>query len=279
MTRIPFSKEQTIRLDTPLADDECWTVVLNGFDISSKADAEKLIRFDVEVTDRTAENNGTEIQFTIEGSFESACRTPECETLEDRVKYEIDVYSLLIRGDDDTLTIAGRDHVMNGYEWGVGGSDEEIHSENLGPATATVDTVDPDAAKSVLAFESILIDIDQMDRSGVGHPALATAEAVHLLEWNTAIENQTRGNGAVSARVQLFFKNWRQGMKAAHIPQSEFALKDAGRAKFDVVVRHLQFDTTAVHERKGRAGTIDWVGQNTDPNSADARKESEMTLD
>jgi hypothetical protein len=131
----------------------------------------------------------------------------------------------------------------------------------------------------VVGFDSISIDIEQQERSGVNHPALARAEAVHLLEWDTAIENVDRAGDDVAADLLLFFKNWRWGMKSAHPPESRLALRDAGRVRFDVALRPLQFNTTGVYEQRTQEGTIDWQGQNADPNSPDARKESNITVE
>jgi hypothetical protein len=278
-SRLPFSFGGEFTLDTPIGDGEAWTVVLNGFDIKAQADADKLIHFDVAVTDRRVSADGSSVAFTIDGSFEGACRTPECETFDDRADYEIDVHYLLVRGDDDALTIDGTDRVTNRYEWDVGGEDDEIHARNLGSKTATVDAAGRGAPRNTLAFESLSIDVERMERSGIGHPALVRAKAVHLLRWDTAVGPTNWDGREATADLDLFFKNWRQGMKAANIPKSEGALKDAGRVSFDVSLRLLRFDDTDVHAEESRSDRLHWGGGNADPNTSAARTESDVTID
>jgi hypothetical protein len=72
-----------IKVDTPLAPalvgkDTC-TVVLNGFDIIAQRHADKLVSFDLEVTDPTIYADGARIRFNILGSLTFDCRTAECQ--------------------------------------------------------------------------------------------------------------------------------------------------------------------------------------------------------
>lgn len=268
-TRIEFHEPATHRLDAPLDEDETAWVVLNGFDLTAQADADKLAHLDVAVSGPTVAEDRDAVSFAVEGSFEAACRTPECNTGEDEVDYDLDVYYLLVRGDGDALSIADGDRVTNEYEWDVGGHDEEIHASDYSPVTATVDGV-PAGPASTLAFESFSIDVEQRERDGVGHPALARAEAVHLLEWNTAIGDLDRRDDRLAGDVHLFFKNWTRGMKGVHPPQSRFALKDAGRARFEASLTLLRFDDPERHDADRRAGTLDWEGNEADPDTPDA---------
>jgi hypothetical protein len=69
--------------DLPLAPEmrghEHYTVILNGFDLTASYHADKLIAFDLEVTDPTIYANGTKARFNILGSMKFDCRTAECQ--------------------------------------------------------------------------------------------------------------------------------------------------------------------------------------------------------
>ncbi|WP_123533056.1 hypothetical protein [Halosimplex salinum] len=263
-SRIPFEMDVHHRLDGPVDGDETVEVVLNGFDVSAQADADKLIHFDLTLGDLDVSDDRETASFTVDGSFKAACETPECS--EEGVDYELDVHYLLVRGADDALTVADGGRAENAYEWGVGGEDEEIHAENYGQDSVIVDAVrgaDPD---NTLAFDSISIDVQQHERDGVGHPALANAEAVHLLAWNTAVESPSWAEGQLTADAHLFFKNWEYGMSSNNV----FALRDAGRAEFDVSLTLLRFDGAETHDARSRDDTLDWEGGNADPNTDDA---------
>jgi len=62
-----------------LVGKETYTVLLNGFDLGAQRHADKLIAFDLEVTDPTVYANGTKIRFSILGELCFDCRTAECQ--------------------------------------------------------------------------------------------------------------------------------------------------------------------------------------------------------
>jgi hypothetical protein len=62
-----------------LVGKETYTVLLNGFDLCAERHADKLIAFDLEVTDPTVYANGTKIRFNILGELCFDCRTAECQ--------------------------------------------------------------------------------------------------------------------------------------------------------------------------------------------------------
>jgi hypothetical protein len=58
---------------------ETYAVIINGFDLYAMRHADKLISFDLEVTDPTVYANGTKMRFDILGSVCFDCRTAECQ--------------------------------------------------------------------------------------------------------------------------------------------------------------------------------------------------------
>ncbi len=69
--------------DLPLAPEmrghENYTVILNGFDLTASRHSDKLIAFDLEVTDPTIYADGAKARFNILGSMKFDCRTAECQ--------------------------------------------------------------------------------------------------------------------------------------------------------------------------------------------------------
>ena len=66
-------------LDPALVGRDTYTVVINGFDLIARRHSDKLVSFDLEVTDPTVIANGTRIRFNILGSLCFDCRTAECQ--------------------------------------------------------------------------------------------------------------------------------------------------------------------------------------------------------
>jgi hypothetical protein len=74
--RIPVDD---LPLDPALVGRDTYTVVINGFDLIARRHSDKLVSFDLEVTDPTVTADGTSIRFNILGSMCFDCRTAECQ--------------------------------------------------------------------------------------------------------------------------------------------------------------------------------------------------------
>jgi hypothetical protein len=76
----PFRiKVDDLTLTPGLVGKETYAVTINGFDLYAKRHADKLISFDLEITDPTVYANGTKMRFNILGSVCFDCRTAECQ--------------------------------------------------------------------------------------------------------------------------------------------------------------------------------------------------------
>jgi hypothetical protein len=72
-------KIDELPLDPELVGRERYAVVLNGFDLTAERHADKLVSFDLEVTDPVVTAEGTKVRFDILGSLRFDCRTAECQ--------------------------------------------------------------------------------------------------------------------------------------------------------------------------------------------------------
>jgi hypothetical protein len=68
-----------LALGPELKDREIYTVLINGFDLYAQRHADKLIAFDLEVTEPTVYDGGTKLRFNILGQLRFDCRTAECQ--------------------------------------------------------------------------------------------------------------------------------------------------------------------------------------------------------
>ena len=72
-------KVDHLALDPALVGKERYAVVLNGFDLTARHHADKLIAFDLEVTDPVVSADGAHVRFEILGTLRFDCRTAECQ--------------------------------------------------------------------------------------------------------------------------------------------------------------------------------------------------------
>lgn len=72
-------KVDDLTLDPALVGKGTYAVVLNGFDLIAEHHADKLIAFDLEITDPVVYAGGTKVRFEILGTLRFDCRTAECQ--------------------------------------------------------------------------------------------------------------------------------------------------------------------------------------------------------
>jgi hypothetical protein len=85
----PFTIEVgDLELAAELQGCDVYTVVLNGFDLCALEHSEKIIAFDVDVTEPLVYAAGTRARFYIVGHLRFDCRSPECQLLPIRLESE-----------------------------------------------------------------------------------------------------------------------------------------------------------------------------------------------
>jgi len=96
----PFRiKVYDLELNKALQNRDKYTVIINGFDLYAVEHSDKIITFDLEVTDPIIYENGTRIRFNLLGNLCFDCRSPECQLLPLRMEVEDDK----ARSDEDEL--------------------------------------------------------------------------------------------------------------------------------------------------------------------------------
>lgn len=81
-SKTPFLiKVRDLPLPPGAEGNDRYTVILNGFDLYAQDHADKLIAFDLDVTDPIVFQRGEKLRFSIVGSLHFDCRSPECQLL------------------------------------------------------------------------------------------------------------------------------------------------------------------------------------------------------
>ena len=308
-----FNTRLEVTLDSELVNKTDYTVVLNGFDLYTDRDADKLMTLVLEVTDPQRDASSPTLVFNIKGAFRVDCSSAECDRIAlkmreqrafawpdsiymlDRklmatpeelevqhsptaeepvivertagppnreVLYRLRVHYLIVAGDSESLCITPSKLIEHPpYMWNCS---KEIFSHITGRRPLlTADMVTGDTAQdyggSTLAFKQIVMSLYRDDKRILW--PWQQGSAMHLLEWNIAIsEIEAYRPGIFTCTLELFFKNWRRGMKWAHLWQSLFAYKDAGEAQFGAQLVLLQFKDADLCQESSQKGSMFWPG-------------------
>jgi len=342
-----------------LHNRDVYTVVLNGFDLYAAAHAEKLVTFDLEITDPTVTGAGTKIRFRAIGNLKFDCRSPECQLLPLRLEsercdrrrrrsraechredlidaaraptspimpeprdkrgidrhrvdravhwlkrkvqqltgveevkrsiigedgdtlrrrlfrlfgrefyfrflkwrlsapYVLRVHYLIIAGDREALTVTESPRIDHAYTWGL---DEEIRLEDLGTVEISVPCEDPtDYAVNTLAFKHIYLDVVFDEEVGSEDP-IQWGKGMHMLEWHMAIRDISVLGHAVTAKLDLFYKNWSEAMNEVITLTTWGAVRAAGRADVAARLALLQMREAISNGQHHLPGRIYWPG-------------------
>lgn len=79
-------KVDQVELSPELQGCDITTVVLNGFDLYALQHSEKMVTFDLDITEPVLSDGGTKVRFYIIGHLRFDCRSPECQLLPIRLE-------------------------------------------------------------------------------------------------------------------------------------------------------------------------------------------------
>jgi len=237
---------------TPTGPNQRYVVVLNGFDLLAKADADKLQLFDLRVTDGDYDGNTNRINFRILFSLQANCGRVsrpgvdthlgdgvECEGSDEEVHYQLTVYFAIIAGTSQDLKVTLASYEKT-YKWN---KEEEIFLQSerhtLLPDRRADEPAFPPAA--VMAIKRLRVELDR------DH---------HLLEWDGAIraKGYDRSTGEYSFDLDRLFKNWTDGMAGTHPPLSVGAYRLFGSARLTQEMALVQLSDACVKEGLERQG-------------------------
>jgi hypothetical protein len=244
-----------------LRDRNKYQVLLNGFDLVSQRDADKLVELGFGVGDPRYDAARREVVFTAWARAKLGCATPECEP-DESVGYRLGLEVAIIAGDGQVAATSRT--FRRSYTWpdqprpgslGCGSLFDAQHGGGpelfLSPVTGSIRGAGKAlTGEGALGFRSLALSLD------VEHD---------ILEQNAAILPRSFDGRRYTFGLDLLYKNWAAGMQGVREPFSRCSFGEPGRADLRADVSLLQFHSRAtVHPRSSRC-TIDWPGLNRPP--------------
>jgi hypothetical protein len=251
---------ETITPSIPLTDEmqdrDEYVALLNGFDLISNGDADKLIEFDLGIDSQPTDGSGATADVQLTGRITGDCSTPECG--DDETKFSLDVHLLLLAGEGDSLTFSQAGTVHNDYDW-IRSQDasDEVHLHNEGTVPLLADRNDGFDGPNERATLGITGFKATINKTG-GHLGTSGGEAAHLLQFAVGLRDIDEDSDSVSAESMVFFKNWEQGMKYSNPPHSQGALKDEGNVSFELDAAVIEVADALRYDEGSRGGDIQW---------------------
>jgi hypothetical protein len=256
-----FGKEKqlltkTVDVNIPATDatrnQEEYVSLLNGFDIKAMRAADKLELFRVSVEDAYYAAEVDEIRFRVKVSLLVNCQSIECSGFNQKTTYDLNVYYLIIAGQDKNLASNSK-NISKHYPWSK--RDEHLYQ----------------AEESTIRGEKS----SKYKKATVGIKSLAvTLNKAHwtvVYRANVTPLNYQADKGKLNISSNLLFQEWVQGMKrmSAHPKHSRFSSKKKGWAILDMEVAMIQIKDAYIKHGK-RSGSTFWKGRNASPDNPNA---------
>jgi hypothetical protein len=294
-----FAKEVRVKLPPEMEDREVYTVLLNGFDLASEKDADKLASFHLVATPPVWDSARRELVFHVVGGLNVDCDSAECDgypnlaaylamlatgvaagmnpiasaalallpsllgKLNIQTRYRLDVSALVICGDADTLHVTSATYDRS-FDWDT---KTAIHRAGVGLLPVTVDGDEGSHwMDSALGVAQLSLEVTR--ERGLFRPDTA----MHFLQWETCIVPVRRTRQQYMADLHLFFRNWRQE-DSPYMNEFEEAFlthRDAGSAVVTIGVQLLQFAEAVTVAQGSHGGSIHWAGGNASALGPDA---------
>lgn len=255
-----LTKQIEVSVPAPegLKNKEQYITMLNGFDLMAveRADKIQLLRIAIEDAEYAPAIN--EIRFYLKVALVVNCQSLECSRFNQKTTYKLDVHYLIAAGDRTDLNATPK-MLTKHYPWG---RKDEFHH------TAEKHYM---LGRGGEAYENAALGIKSM---------ALTLDAAHwTVEYHNNVTplNYNRDVARLDFSLDLFFKEWQQGMKtqSARPGLSKFSSKKKGWCVLDTGIVLLQFKKADILHQKHK-GVLYWEGLNA--TSSSPKAESKKTL-
>ncbi len=182
------AESATVRVSGGAALGQGVHVVLNGFDILARSDADKLQRLSIDVGD--ARVDADDVVFAVDVRFVFDCSSIECDARRGDVAYDVLVSWLLVGGEAAVNPVSAE----TAYTWTNHWVAEELDLELPRAADTARGVGGYDTG--VLAFTGLAVELD---------------DEHHMAEWATVLHPGTYADGALPFEANLAFKQWNTG--------------------------------------------------------------------
>ena len=234
------------RVDLPTgAHPESSLAVLNGFDMLALGSADKLKSLDLAVGPTRIASDGT-LSCAAGVRLNAGCDSLECPPLDQTVDMDVFLEVLFIYTDDSTALATSTKRVSTALTW-----DKRTEIFPTTVADSITGQGQGSFPAAALALRSLHLSFDSWH---------------HMLEWQTWVTPTAydANSGQLQFSRTLFFKQWAQGMRWTHLPESLLAQRKSGSGTVGANLVLIQLAEGAA-EAQTRAGTIDWPGYNLPP--------------
>lgn len=172
--------------------------------------------------------------------------------------YVIRVHYLIVAGDRDALAVTESPTFEHTYTWDM---EHEIDEATTGLLPVSVRGDDPGRyAVNTLAFKRIFMDVKIDEAQGTEDP-IQWGQGMHMLAWHHAIRDVQTSGDAVTAKLDLFYKNWSEAMNAVITLTTWGAVRAAGSARIGARLALLQLREAAEVHHRALPGLIYWPGR------------------
>jgi hypothetical protein len=136
----------------------------------------------------------------------------------------------------------------------------EIRREDTGVLPVSLISDHPTAYDvSTLAFKRLYADVVIDESQGTEDP-IQWGHGMHMLAWDFAIRDIVQTPDGVSAKLDLFYKNWSRAMNEVITLTTWGAVRAAGAAQFGARLALLQFKSAKSAAQRRLPGRIRWPG-------------------
>jgi hypothetical protein len=175
------------------------------------------------------------------------------------VYYRLLVHYLIVAGRDQNLHVENKGlQLSKQYSWDT---KTELSLKDEDVAEQDVESIGEEGFQAaVFAFKQVAMSLYRDQSKGGGILPFRNAKAMHLLAWHMAITpGEIAEMGKSTASVDLFFKNWKRGMRHWRRPLSLLSFRDAGQAHFGCRLTLLQFKDSQIPAPDRYSDEIDWL--------------------
>lgn len=255
---------KTVEISVPakegIQNKEQYITLLNGFDLQSVGNADKLqlLRFSVE--DAYYAPAIKEMRFKVKVAISFNCQSFECSRFNQKTSYDFNLYYLIIGADHEQLHATTRTLTQT-YPW-----DKKIEFNPSSAQQEWVGSREYLYKEHAYGLKSLAIILDN------AHWLLNYSNYVSPIEYNPS-------SGRAKLSSVQFFQEWVQGMKqhSAAPKYSAFSSKRKGWCVLDTEVALLQFKEAIVRHQKF-SGSFYWPGKNASANVPEALREEMINI-
>jgi hypothetical protein len=251
------TSEVMIPLPEGMKTSAFMTAVVNGFDIQSLAQADKLQMFNVSIEKPEVLAEQRKIRLLIKVSMVDNCQSLECQTFNNKTGYSITIHYLAACAEKQNI-FENQDFSNRSYTW-----DKKIVNGALNETRII-------QGASSGAFTASLVGIQSF--------GFSLNKAHWLVEFDNDIQphEYKPADGTYAYDIEQSFVEWEEGMKlfSAVPEQSKYSSKRKGWITMDMDVVFLQFKNAKISHGEVE-GTMFWRGHNEpadDTNSISSTK-------